>query len=165
MGGSNVAIRILGVASTTRGFGYAVMEGPDRLVDLGSKRTTKAKAVNIEAVDAVLQRARPLFVAFDRESSSKKGRRGRLFVGILRAACAAHEIMIVDVDNERLKALTNTPNPSKWEVAEALARRFPEAAHRLPARRKPWQGEDDRVGMFLALAAATVTWAGFRPGR
>ena len=117
----------------------------------------------MKTIDVVLRRARPLFVAFERNASIKKRHRGRLFGEILTAACVAHHIMILDIAAEDLNVLTDAPNPTKWDVAATMASSFPEVAHKLPQRRKAWQGEDDRVGLFIALAVAVAAWGRFRP--
>jgi len=41
---------------------------------------------------------------------------------------------------------------NKYEVASALARQFPDLASRLPPKRKIWQSEDYRMGIFDAAA-------------
>jgi hypothetical protein len=41
---------------------------------------------------------------------------------------------------------------NKYEVASALALQFPALASRLPPRRKCWQSEDYRMGIFDAAA-------------
>ncbi len=41
---------------------------------------------------------------------------------------------------------------NKYEVASALARQFPDLASRLPPKRKVWQSEDYRMGIFDAAA-------------
>jgi len=41
---------------------------------------------------------------------------------------------------------------NKYEVASALARQFPDLALRLPPKRKCWQSEDYRMGVFDAAA-------------
>jgi hypothetical protein len=47
---------------------------------------------------------------------------------------------------------------NKYEVALALAKQFPALASRLPPKRKIWQSEDYRMGIF---DAATVGVAYF----
>ena len=161
MGGPRIVVRILGLASTTRGFGFAVTEGPRRLVASGLHRVPVKTSKAVKAIDGVLRRAKPLFVAFDREAALKKRRRGRLFADAVTKACDAHGVMILDIANSQIRALTERPRPTKLHIAEVVVRFFPELARSLPARRKPWQSEDDRIGLFMALAAAVTAWHSF----
>ncbi len=165
MGERGIAVRVLGLASTTRGFAFALTEGPGRLVSWGVHRTPPSRAVAMKALDGVLRRGRPLFVSFELEASRKKRHRGQMFGDVVTSACAVHGIMILTVESKHVKELANVPRPTKWDVADAIAKRFPEVAHKLPTRRKAWQSEDDRVGLFMALASAVSTWDEFRHPR
>lgn len=162
MGEQRIVVRILGLASTTRGFGFAVTEGPRRMVTWGLRRTPAQGAGVIKALDEILRRSRPLFVAFDDEAAGKKRRRGRLFKDVVAKACDVHGIMILSIESGRTKALAGVPRPTKRDIGQALILLFPEVANKLPPRRKAWQSEDDRIGMFMALAAAVCAWESFR---
>ena len=41
---------------------------------------------------------------------------------------------------------------NKYEIAIAIAKRFPELTTRLPRFRKPWMSEDYRMSIFDAIA-------------
>lgn len=162
MGARRIVVRILGVASTTRGFAFALTEGPRRLVVWGQRRVTLGAAKTARAIGVVLRRGRPLFVAFERQSAEKKRHRGRLFSQLLSRSCDEHGVMLLDVDRRRVERLSSVRRPTKWDIGHALAGLFPECARRLPPRRKAWQSEDDRIGLFMALAAAVGAWESFR---
>lgn len=167
MGGRGVGggVRILGLASTTRGFAFAVTEAPDRLADWGLRSTPVSKTATRQRVEVVLRRARPLFVAFEPEAGRRKRHRGRLFGEVVTSVCSAYGIMMLAVESQETRALADVTHPTKWDVADVMAERFPELAPKLPARRKPWQGEDDRIGLFVALATASAAWERFRARR
>ncbi len=161
MARGSVTVRILGVASTTRGFAFAVTEGPRRLV-AWELRGVPAGSKAVKAIDSVIRRARPLFVAFDREAALRKRHRGKRFSEALTEACDELGVMMLFVTSEQTRALSDVSDPNKWDIADAVVKLFPHTAHRLPARRKAWQSEDDRIGLFMALAAAVATWDSFR---
>src|SRR5262249_35090005 len=147
---------------TTRGFAFAITEGSRRLVSWGLRRIPIQGGRAVTAVEDVIRDARPLFVAFDKLTSTAKRKRGRLFGGVVNTACDIHRIMILDVDPKAVARLTGNKRATKWNVAEAIVQLFPDAASRIPPRRRPWQSEDDRIGMFMALAAAITAWENFR---
>ncbi len=160
MGGPRIAIRILGVTSTTRGYAFAAVEDRTRLVDWGVNSIPALEEVAFEAIGRAIRKNRPLFVAVDRLAAERKRSRGKVFDKALERACAEHRIMILSVDRRRTVPGKGSKH-TRWDVAENMSAQFSEVAHKLPSRRKPWQSDDDRIGLFLALAAATAAWGQF----
>lgn len=153
-------IRVLGLASTIRGFAYSLTEGPGCLVDVGNRETpTKGPRLD-RSIDLVLLESRPLFVAVEHMSGQKQ-ERFRRFSDAVVGCCETHEIKVITVRREDLLKASDLTDGTKWDVAEAMARRFPEIAHKLPERRKEWKSEDDRLGIFTALASALSVWRSF----
>jgi hypothetical protein len=141
---------------TSHGFAYALTEGPDDLVDWGRvdhKSWGKLKDI----LHRHVERCRPLFVATDVEWMSRSAR-GRTFARLLKVVCAAPGIMILCVERIPVDGRI----PTNYEVAQNAARRFPAIAGKLPKRRQAWMGVDDRIGIFLAAAAAGAAWDHFR---
>lgn len=146
-----VAIRILGVASTSHGFAYAVTEGPERIIRSG--RVT-CRSLPTKDLEVLLDSSRPLFVAAEMERMVRStGRKERCLATLLRALCAERDLMILAV--ERTKGTTNA------DVAVAAAERFP-ILGAPPRQRKAWQGHADGVGVFIAAAVAASGWDHFR---
>jgi hypothetical protein len=135
------------------------------MVDCGLQRIPPTTRAGVKALGILLRRSRPLFVAFEHEAALDKRRRGQLFDNAVTKACDAHGIMVLPIESTQTKSLSEVPSPTKWDLAEAIVSLFPEIAGKLPARRKPWQSEDDRIGLFMALAAAVAAWEGFRRPR
>lgn len=150
------------MASTTRGLAFAVTEEPgSRVVDWGLRTMPASEAAMRKVIAVILKRARPLFVAIEPKGGPKKRHRGHLFGDAVEEACKAHGIMLLSVQSREIEALADVDRANKWDVAKAMAERFPDLAPRLPKRRKAWKGEDDRIGLFMALAAAAVAWDRF----
>jgi hypothetical protein len=158
-----VVVRIVGFASTHRGFGFAVTEGPRRLVKWNLHQTSTSRVQMTEKVGGILRRYRPLFVAFE-ESHSRDGRRNQSFIRAVEIACQTHGIMTLPIKGKHLRSICASPRPTKWHLASTVAGMFPEIRGQLPPRRKRWTREDDRIGLFVALAAAVSAWEGFRRG-
>src|SRR5262249_25241455 len=49
------------------------------------------------------------------------------------------------------QAFSESGASTKYEIAIAIAKRFPELAPRLPRFRKPWMSEDYRMSIFDAV--------------
>jgi hypothetical protein len=154
----------LGLASTATGFAFAVTEGPRRLISWGIRRTPIQGGRAVAALEDVIREARPLFIAFDKDGSLRKGRRGRLFGGVVRTANDIHSVLVLPIDKAALKKFCSG-RPTKRKIAEGLGKLFPELADRVPPVRKAWQPESAWLGVFMALGAAVAAWDDFRKGR
>src|SRR5439155_27108136 len=79
-------IRVLAIDPSTRGFGFAIIEGPNRLIDWGVKETKVNKKIKaLKLIDGLIDRYQPnLLVLEDYEGKgSRRCRRiQRLIDGI-----------------------------------------------------------------------------------
>lgn len=163
MEGRRLALRIVGVACTTHGFAFAVTEGPNRLLDWGTRKTVSRTNV-LAHLDAIVERARPLFVVCEMARNQKRSDRARIFNDALISVCTDRDIMIICVERTCCEA-TGRQEPTNSDIAEAVIALFPIIADKLPRQRKLWEGADDRIGIFLAAAAASAGWNHFRSSR
>src|SRR5207249_4460129 len=70
--------RVLAVDPTSRGFGFAVLEGPGRLLDWGLVHTrTDKRARTIEGVADLLDRYRPEVLVLEEAAGSRRAARIR----------------------------------------------------------------------------------------
>lgn len=157
MRGKHLASRILGIAATLRGFAYALTEGPGCLVDVSTRVPLREGQDPTAILVAVITRGRPLFVAFG-ATKSKRGTRESIIDDAVTDACDRAGVMVLRITAAQLDALASIPNSTAFDIANEIAHRFPEIAHRLPAKRKMWQAEDERLAMFRAAAAALAAW-------
>lgn len=149
-------MRILAIDPSTRGFGFAVFEGPDRLIDWGLVHVGHAKN------DECLKRLEDLmglyapwgFVAEDCwDPGSRRRPRTHTLINQALEYAAFFDRHVIAVPWRTVRVVVGgSPKATKEEVAQAVARRFPEIAHRLPPHRKPWMSEDARMSLFDAVA-------------
>lgn len=152
--------RVLAVDPTSRGFGFAVLEGPARLIDWGIKDTRRAdtQAAHRE-VSALLDRYAPdaLVVEDTSDDGSRRRARVRSLIEALRAEADRRGIAVVAISRRRVQAVFRSASAStKHAVAGVIAEHFPELFSRLPPRRKPWMSEDVRGSIFDAVAMGLV---------
>src|SRR5207237_8486309 len=70
-------IRVLAIDPSTRGFGFSVLEGPDRLIDWGVKETKKNKSARtLKLIEDLIDRYQPSAIVVE-DYAGKGSRRCR----------------------------------------------------------------------------------------
>lgn len=148
---------VLAVFPSTKGFGFAVFEGPKSLVDWGVKHI-RGKRKNAEC----LQKVRALLAFYHpdtlvvRSCASDGKRRSRRIEGLVEALgaiarqerCQHKAFRRADIQD----CFSRRGARTKREIAQAIARLFPELELRLPPVRRIWMSEDARMSIFDAAA-------------
>src|SRR2546426_11362669 len=76
-------IRVLAIDPSTRGFGFAVLEGPNRLIDWGVKETKKnKKARSLKLIEELMDRYQPSVIVVE-DYAEKGSRRCRRIQGLI----------------------------------------------------------------------------------
>lgn len=152
---------VLAIDPYLHGFGWALLEGPDLLVDWGIYQTRTRRPERILGrIAALLQRYEPhLLVVEDiHHPRCRRRERARLLISEIRdmartADIPVHVVPLKDIrDHYR-----NLGARSKDAVAGLIALRFPELQRIRPPRRKNWMREDERMAVFDATAMALAT--------
>jgi hypothetical protein len=153
--------RVLAIDPGSGGFGFAVLEGPDRLVDWGVAGTTCPNDRELlgRAVQ-LIDRYRPdVFVVEDcsAPSSRRRQRACRLIRAMAQAATERKlSVRRFSRDDVRRAFRRDGALPTKHRIAVAIVDLFPELVLRLPPLRRPWMSEDYRMSIFDAVALARV---------
>lgn len=154
--------RVLAIALTARGFGYAVLEGRGSLVAYGATSITGDRnSGSLARIEKMIIRYRPdVLTLYDVNAKGiyRHRRIKELHRKVLRLAkkqrVATKTFSAIDLR----EAILRNSKGTKYEIAEFLARRFPEElAPRLPPKRKEWNSEDRRMDIFDAVALAMVS--------
>lgn len=150
--------RILAIDPTTSGFGFAVLEGPDFLVDWGIKETQDDKhAQCLKLIGTLIARYQPDMIVTENPSGKRSRRCARVRALIASIVALARERTCRTRSFTRAEVYKPFPHvdkPNKHRIANAIAEQFPELAPRLPPFRKPWMSEDVRMSIFDAMALA-----------
>ena len=152
--------RVLAIDPSTRGFGFAVIEGRHRLIDWGVKetRTDKRRRALVLVAELIeLYQPAVLVVEDYRGKGSRRcGRVQRLIDDTAKLALKkkvkVRRFSRADIN----RAFSEFGARNKYEIAQAIAKRFPELKPRLPPFRKPWMSEDYRMSIFDAVAFAAT---------
>jgi len=151
-------IRVLAIDPSTRGLGFAILEGPNRLIDWGVKETkTDKKNRSLKFIADLIEQYQPSVIVvedYTRKGSRRCGRVSELINDISKLA-VKRKVKVRKVSRLKVKqAFSESGASNKYEIAIAIARRFPELSPRLPRFRKPWMSEDYRMSIFDAVALA-----------
>lgn len=150
---------VLGIAPSSRGFGYAAITKLNGLVDWGVK-VVKSGKKNERCVSHVAQ----LIEMYNPETigladCSKNACRGKRIEALIQeiAALAQENGLTVQYLSQKqvsLKILRNDGG-TKHQIATNLASKYSEElSFRLPPRRRVWQSERYQMDIFAAVALA-----------
>src|ERR1051325_290571 len=132
--------RVLAIAPSTRGFGFAVLEGQDSLVDWGVKSARQDKNVRcLTKVNELIECYRPKVVVLEdcSVSRSRRGRRTQELIAAIITMASESKLRIRAFSRRHIRqAFAAEGAVTRQEIATAITRRFPELAPRLPRERR-----------------------------
>jgi Holliday junction resolvasome RuvABC endonuclease subunit len=146
--------RIAAVSLSTNGFGYAVMEG-ERLVEYRNKVFLADKSANsFTHIKKLIDHFQPDILVLHDVNAKGTHRASRIKELHLKVVAFAkrRKLKVVKISGTELRvALLGNPKGTKQEMAELLAKRFPdELVERIPTKRKAWTSENARMDIFDA---------------
>ena len=158
-------MRILALALRSRRFGFAIFEGPNRLLDWGvglyARKSDLGGAASGKRVASLLDLFSPSVVVMGR-TRLQKFRNGFDFGPALRSIRREASIRAIPACLMTRATVRKIFRPlhakSKHEIATMLAQVFPEILWMLPPKRKIWQSEHPRMAMFDAVALGFAYW-------
>jgi len=152
-------VRILALAPSSRGFGFAVLE-ENALIDWGTRSvgTDDKNAESLKKIGPLRETYKPnQLVLFDTNApGARRAQRIRLLTQEIVDLARRQRIPTrLYARDQVAKAIAGRASSKKYEIAQMLADIFPEGLkHRLPKKRRPWQSEDPRMDIFDAVALA-----------
>ena len=157
------ASRILAIDLRLERFGYAVFEGPNRLIDWGVclYGSSGAPTAARKRLAPLLKQFRPTTIVVGialRENALGRYGVRRILAAIRREALAHATPIQVVAKSEVRKAFHFLHAKTKHQVATVVAQLFPELRWKLPPKRKLWQKEHYRIVIFEAVAVGHVYW-------
>ncbi len=153
--------RILAIDPSPRGFGFAVLEGPETLVDWGVKPVKGDKNTeSLTKVEKLIAHYQPgvLVLQDTLAKHSRRSARIRTLSKRIITMAATRKIRVALFSREKvMQVFFADDHGTKHALAEILAQRFPEElGSRLPPKRKLWMSEDSRMDIFDAVALALM---------
>jgi Holliday junction resolvasome RuvABC endonuclease subunit len=149
---------VLAVDPSTRGFGFAILEGPKSLLEWGVKEVRgKKNAGALKHVAELIECYKPDVIVMEdcADTHCRRGARVRRLIQDISKLATGKRIKVRRISPRIVRAvLSGSPSAKKQQIAATIAQQFPELASRLPQLRKPWMSEDPRMGIFDAVALA-----------
>ena len=131
----------MAIDPATRGFGFAVLEGPERLIDWGVKETkTDKKRRTLKLIAELVDWYRPSVIVLEDTAAqdSRRCNRVECLIDEIGTLAAKSNVKVKRVSKAAVKqAFAECPAQTKYEIAMAIGKRFPELAPRVPPFRKP----------------------------
>lgn len=150
--------RVLAIDPRSKGFGFAVFEGPTRLIDWGTKQTNGDRSRNcVKHVGALIARHQPdVLVVEDTEArGSRRWKRVRQLIPKFRTLAVRRRIRFRRISRRKVqKRFAATGASTKHQIAVAIAKQFPELDLRRPPLRRPWMSEAASMAIFDAASLA-----------
>lgn len=154
--------RALAISLSSRGFGYACLEGKDRLVDYGNKTFYEQfkNAWLLSKVVKIIERYVPDTLVLQDISAKDKLRSKRVkeLHRQIIAIAKERKIKVVKVSAKQTRLiLLNNEDTTKHELAQHLASLFPaELGFYLPPKRRLYNSEHPRMDVFDAAELAVT---------
>lgn len=161
---------MLSIYPTTRGFAFALFEGPESPVDWGIKavRGSMKNSHTLDQVQELFERYEPDVVIIentDENGSRRSARIRRLYRSLGHLASSRSAGVHCYSRDDIRKIFASVGAATKYEIAKAIATQMPAFSHRLPRVRKLWLSEDPRQSLFDALALGAVYYSRIEEGR
>jgi hypothetical protein len=155
--------RIIALDVHPRSFGFVVFEGPNRLLDWGIRSFRRGvNAVKVPAAKkllALLDEFTPSAVVIRKPDR----RRNTKMLKTIENQARSRNIPVRFISPGDVNRAFVGFESNKYEVAAVLARQFPALASRLPPKRKFYESEDYRIGIFDAAAVGVAYFVRRKP--
>lgn len=151
--------RVLAIDPTTKGFGFAVLEGPSDLIDWGvrSASAIDKNSTTLELISELIDRYQPEIIVLQdcRQGKWRRCERVRDLLWEVSRLALREKVSVRLISKARMKSVfAELGAKTKHEIAGVIAKRLPELAPRQPKYRQPWQPEDYNMAIFDAVALA-----------
>jgi hypothetical protein len=154
--------RILSIALSRLGLGFAVLEGEKSLIETSVRSARKGDKNSL-----CLAKAEKLIAFYQPDilvlqdvmaKDSRRAPRIKMLHRQITKLAGKRKLKVTLLSEKHLRnLLLGDTKGTKHEMAEKLAKDFPnELALRLPPKRKPWKSEDGRMDIFDAVALAVA---------
>jgi hypothetical protein len=145
--------RTLALSLDWQGFGFAAFGGPDDLIDFGTRSFRHNVKIPFETKILLLLDANQpdALVVVEPKTALR-----RKIMAKIKKVAEGERIPLVLVSVADIRMAFAPANRSKYQIAQAIAERYPELHFQLPSPRKAYESEKFGITIFEAAAAGFV---------
>ncbi len=153
----NKDTRVIALDPCPRGFGFVVLEGSQKLLDWGVAQA-KSQTDLLLRLEARLLRYRPACLILETGNPYRRHASRQRTMALERFA-REQGVEAVWVRYSDVQHVFAGAGGTKYKRALALAELYEELRMHLPAKRRAWDSEDDRMHIFDAAAIGVTFFA------
>lgn len=147
---------VLAIDPASRGFGYALFEGPAKSLDWGTTvfRFQKEKRT-FNAIKKLILFYRPEVIVLEdcKDKDSLRCKRIVKLLNQIELYAKVQGISVKKYSRARVREVFAMFDVrTKYQIAKKIGEWLPEFQPRIPPERKPWMSEDERMNIFDAVA-------------
>ncbi len=151
---------VLAIDPATRGFGFAIFEGPQKPIDWGVKDIRRNKnEMCLLKVKELIDFYRPDVIVLEdfTGKGSRRCKRIQKLIIDIRKLASSNKVKTECFSQAKVKLFFSRFDAhTKYEIVLKIAKWLPVFENRLPPIRKPWMSEDYRMAIFDAVSMALV---------
>jgi hypothetical protein len=150
---------VLAVYPNARGFAFVLFEGPNALVDWGISELRRSKRHEgcVRFVSGLLEKNRPDVLLLRHMPGGRNAGLAPQFIELAKS----EGMPVVPISRNQVRqAFSSLGRAPRQAIVGEIARRLPIFASFQPGRRKIWNGEDRRMGLFDAASLAIAFFTG-----
>ncbi len=161
--------RVLAIDPTPNGFGFAVMEGVDSLIDWGVRIAGQDDKNSrcLVLVSELIEIYRPDYLILEelRKGRSPRSQRVHELIELIANRASERDVKVRRFAKSQIRrTFSDSGRATKEQIAARTAERLPELRPRLPRHRFPWMSENYSMAVFDA-AALGLTYFSFKDRR
>ncbi len=142
----------------TKGFGYAILEGPQKLLDHNMVVVSPVSNTKLlERIKKTLAFYKPKIVILQDPDCklSRAGKRVRRLIDEIVECAEDMQLEVHKYSREKIRAVfAQFKASTKHEIAQVITNGLPELKHKKPTARKIWMNEHHYMGVFDAISLA-----------
>jgi RNase H-fold protein (predicted Holliday junction resolvase) len=159
-GSSKQCRSVLAIAPSRRGFGFAVLEGTEELIDWGVREIRREKnAECLKRIAIFIERYRPDVIVIEdyQDKESRRCARIKKLLEDVAALALSKKVRLKKISRSAVRRkLPQSRAFNKHQIARQIGQQFPELEALVPPVRKPWMDQDARMSIFDALTLALM---------
>lgn len=148
---------VMAVFPNARGIAYSILEGPKFAIDWGATDVAAKRRLDTSPpwLSHLIDRYSPDILVVRKGSPRAGSKRLADLTAAIGELANAKGIAVAMVSRKQVqKAFAHVGSPTRYAIAQEIARKLPAFAPLLPPKRKIWKGENRRMGLFDAAALA-----------